>query len=96
MGFLRFLAGSVLDEVPNKCELEALEFDVDPHRRLAGGGDIELDYTIFNVTIMTLALLLLVENSRHYIDHKAEKHKFVKRVLEVLYEECECFFVNVK
>lgn len=83
--YTRLLAESVSDKVTSKC----FEEDVDDlhRRRLAGGGDIELDYTIFNVAIMTLALLLLVEHFRHHIDHRAAKHKFVKRVLEVLYEE---------
>lgn len=46
-----------------------------------------MDYTVFNTGVITLALLFLVEVTRHHIDHKTANHKYVKRVLEILYEE---------
>jgi len=73
------------DDYTDRCH-EAGDTD-DHHRFLAGGGPVSLDFTAFNVAIVTVLLILSVENVRHYIDSKFAKHIFVKRVLEVLYEE---------
>ena len=82
MSILRSLGEE--SEKNSKCDI----ID-DEHRFLAGGGAISIDYTIFSVAVMTVALILTVENVRHRIDTRFARRKFVKRVLEVLYEERE-------
>ncbi len=58
-------------------------------RQLAGGGAIELDYTIFAMAVLTMGLLLIVEVIRHGIDRMAQGHDFFETVLKTVYHECE-------
>ena len=49
-----------------------------------------LDYSVVSVGVMTLGLILVVEMSRHQIDHYAAHGRpFFKSVLEGVYSECE-------
>ena len=56
-------------------------------RLLAGGDDVELDYTILSVAVMTLGLLLIVDLGRHRMDHAALNRPFFSSVLEHVYGE---------
>ena len=58
-------------------------------RQLAGGGGIELDYTVFAMAVLTMGLLLIVEVIRHGIDRMAQGHDFFETVLKTVYHECE-------
>lgn len=54
----------------------------------AGGGPVEIDYSIFSVAVFTLGLIMMVEVFRHRIDHAASGRPFFKAVLDGVYQEC--------
>jgi hypothetical protein len=52
-------------------------------------GNIEIDYSILAVVVLTLGLILIVELVRHHIDHLAHGRPFFIAVLESVYAECK-------
>lgn len=52
-----------------------------------GYGEVKIDYTVMAIMVFTLGLILVVELSRHYIDHKAESRPFAQSVLTSVYSE---------
>lgn len=63
-------------------------------RLLAKKEEVKLDYTIMAVMVFTLGLILVVELTRHFIDHKAETHPFVQSVLTSVYSERKLLLVE--
>jgi hypothetical protein len=62
------------------------------HRWLDGGSsyeDVRVDFNVLSVVAMTLALIMIVELVRHYLDDLATHRSFFKAVLECLYAECK-------
>lgn len=55
--------------------------------RFLAGYDVKVDYSMLAVMVCTLGLILIVEITRHYIDHKAERRPFFKAVLTSVYSE---------
>lgn len=90
--FIRYLGEETekfTPAVPPKCLIKE---DDDHHRLLAASGPESLDFTVFSVAVMTLVLVLAIELLRHAVVKKATRHRFAKRVLDVLFEECKCMF----
>lgn len=56
-------------------------------RILASTGKVTVDYSILAVMVGTLALVLMVELIRHFIDHFAESRPFFQAVLNSAYSE---------
>lgn len=50
---------------------------------------VYIDYSVLSVGILTLGLILFVEVSRHWIDHRAHGKPFFTAVLLMLYSECK-------
>lgn len=69
------------------------------YRILAGeyeDKDVELDYTVLTVAVLTLGLLMVVEFARHKLDQAATGRPFFKTVLEGMYRECKLLFVHLE
>lgn len=60
-------------------------------RLLGGGGesDLQIDYSVLGVLVMTLGLIMIVEVFRHRLDHAAKGKPFFSSVLEGVYTECK-------
>ena len=54
-----------------------------------GGGKPTFDYTIFGMAFIAMILLLIVDVTRHKIDHVAKEHHFFGTVMEACYHECK-------
>lgn len=52
-----------------------------------GGGDLEIDYTVFGMVLVTMIFLLVVAAIRHKIDHLVRGRDFFESVLEACYHE---------
>lgn len=65
-------------------------------RRLGGGGDpLVIDFTILSMVIVALAMLMIVETIRHYVDSLAHKTVFFGQVLEMVYRECTLRIIDI-
>ena len=59
------------------------------HRWLAGASssNLQMDYSVLSVLVMTLGLIMIVEVLRHKLDHAAKGKPFFTNVLEGVYTE---------
>jgi hypothetical protein len=70
---------------------ESLDYDSESSSRWLGGSsydEVRVDFNVLSVVAMTLALIMIVELVRHYLDDWATHRSFFKAVLECLYAEC--------
>lgn len=58
--------------------------------RLLASSEMQIDYSVLAVLVMTLGLIMIVEVARHRLDQAAKSRPFFKSVLKGVYTERTC------